>query len=294
MPRLRRAPRTPASEEREPYDSADPALAAALLAPRYEVLRRLGRGALAATYHVRETATGREAVARVIHDALARDATASAHIRRLARADLTVTHPHTVRTLEVSVEGARAPYVICEFVDGRDLGSVMREEGRMALPRALGIARDVADALAAAHGRGIVSGNLRPSGVLVENATGRAKVYEFDSPLFGEAGLLSDATYAAPEQLEDPGEGPRPPADLFALGGMLYAMLAGTPPFGVGHGFEIMRRKTEGTFPPVATHRPETPRAVENLLDYLLAADPARRGSAAQARDELAFILTSL
>lgn len=294
MPRRRHAPPPPVDEEWEAYDSADPALATSLLAPRYQVLRLLGRGAFGSTWHVREASTGREAVARLVHDAVARDETARAHIRRLARADLAVDHPHIVRTWEVAAATGHVPYVVCEYVDGSDLASVMREEGRMALPRALGIARDVADALAAAHGRGIVSGNLRPSGVLVERASGRAKVYEFDSPLFGESGLLNDATWAAPEQLEDPGEGPRPGADLYALGGMLYAMLAGAPPIAGATGYEAVKRKVEGRFTPVATLRPDVPRVVENLLDYLLAGDPARRGTAAQALTELTFILRSL
>jgi len=293
MPR-RHASRPPPEDEWEPYDSADPALAGSLLAPRYELVRLLGRGALGATWHVREQATGREAVARIIHDAVARDATARAHIRRLARADLAVDHPHIVHTYEVAAARQRVPYVVCEYVDGTDLASVMRAEGRMALPRALGIARDAAEALVAAHRRGIVSGNLRPSGVLVERASGRAKVYEFDSPLFGDAGLLNDPTWAAPEQLEDPGEGPRPTADLYALGGMLYAMLTGTPPFAGATGFDAVRKKLEGAFTPVAKLRPDVPRVVENLLDCLLAGDPARRGTAAQALGELTFILGSL
>ena len=72
MPRRRHAPPPPVDEEWEAYDSADPALATSLLAPRYQVLRLLGRGAFGSTWHVREASTGREAVARLVHDAVAR------------------------------------------------------------------------------------------------------------------------------------------------------------------------------------------------------------------------------
>jgi serine/threonine-protein kinase len=291
-PRRPRAPR-PTPPDWEPYDSADPAFVTALLAPRYVPLRLLGRGALACTWLARESATDREVAARVVHERIARDDTARAHIRRLARAELGIAHPNIVRTWAVASEGQQVPYAVCEVVDGTDLGALLEAGGALPLRRAVGIAHDIAAALAAAHARGIVNGNLRPSDVLVERTTGRAKIYEFDAPLFGESGILGDPAWAPPELLEDPGSGPRSAADLYALGVMLYTMLAGEPPFR-GTALQQMRAKAAGAVLPVTERRPDTPRTVENLLGYLLAPDPAQRGTAEQARAELAFILPTL
>jgi serine/threonine-protein kinase len=290
----RRRPAPPPATEWEPYDSADAAVARRLLGPAWAVVRLLGTGDLAATHLVRETATGREAALRVVHERIARDETACAHIRRLVRAGTHVQHPNLVRTQAASGDTSPIPWAICDLVEGTDLATLLEQAGRLPLQRAVAIARDVAAALEAAHAHGVVHGNLRPGDVLVEHGSGRAVVYAVDSPLFGESGLLGAPTHAAPEQLEDPGSGARPAADLFALGSILYTMLAGEPPFHSPSGFEEVKRKQAGTHTPVTQHAPKTPRTVENLLDYLLSPEPAARGTAAQARTELEFILTSL
>jgi len=287
--RKRPAPHGPPAPE--PYDSADAAFAARLLGERYEVLRLLGRGHLASTHLVRDRASGRRAAARIVHDAIARDDSARSHIRRLARAGLAIDHPNVVRTWEVAPETEGVPYMICEYVEGTDLGTLMAREGALPVARALGIARDIAAALAAAHAHGIVSGNLRPGDVLVEAPGGRAKVYDFDSPLFGEAGLLGNPRYAAPELLQDSGSGPRPAADLFALGGILYEMLTGAPAFPAANGIQEMMRKTRGEWTPLGEHRADVPRAVENVISFLLSPDPAARGTAEQALGELTVLL---
>jgi serine/threonine protein kinase len=271
----------------QPYDAADPVFVAALLEPDWELVRLLGRGALACTHLVARRADGQRAVARIVHANIAEDESARAHFRRLARAVLALDHPNLVRTLAVSPDGGVVPWAVCEFVEGTDLASLLAAERRLSPARALAIARDVAAALGAAHARGITHGNLRLSDILIAAGDGRARVYELDSPLFGGRGLLGNPRHAAPEQLEDPGSGPRPSADLFALGTILYEMLAGEPPFPGETTFEQMARKRKGDWVPLRKHLPGIPRAVENLVECLLSPDPARRGTAAQAESDL-------
>lgn len=287
----RRSPkRTAPAAEWQPYDAGDPAFAAALLAPRWEVVRLLGRGALACTHLVTDRESGARAVARVVHSAIAEDDSARAHIHRLSRAALALEHPNLVRMIAVSPESAHTPYAVCEYVEGTDLASLLRAEGRLPLARALAVARDIAAALAAVHARGLTHGNLRPADILVETASGRAKLYELDSPLFGGSGVLGNPSHAAPEQLEDPGSGPRPPADLFALGTILYEMLTGAEPFPADSPFQKMAKKMKGSWTPLHEHAAEIPKAVANLLDYLLSPDPAKRGTAAQSHAELELL----
>lgn len=275
-------PPTPAPPE---YDAADAAFVASLLAPRWTVESLIATGPLACTHLVRESVTGRPAVARVVHARLARDETASAHIQRLTRADLGIHHPNVVRTFAVSPAAAPAPWAICEYVEGMDLGALIAAGAPFAPARAAGIARDIAAALAAAHQAGVVHGNLRPAGVLVEHGTGMAKVYEFDSPLFGEAGFLNDPTYAAPEQVQDPGSGAQAAADLFALGTILYEMLAGRLPWAADTAIARMVRQFKD---PPAPLPDAIPAGLGDLVVRLLAPTPRARGTAVLARDALA------
>jgi len=277
--------------EPAPWDSADPALVASLLAPRYVPERLLGRGAVACSHLVRETATGRALVARVVHWAIARDDSARAHLRRLTRAGLVLDHPNIVRTYATSPDTERVPWTICEFVDGADLGTLLAREPRLPVEVAVRIAHGVAAALEAAHAKGLVHGSLRPSDIFVHPATGEAKVYEFDSPLFGDLGFLGKPRYAAPEQLQDPGSGPRAPADVFALGAILHEMLTGEDPFPGGSTMQQMLRKLDQPPTPVRRVRPEAPAALESLLASLLAAEPRQRPAAAAARAALAALL---
>jgi eukaryotic-like serine/threonine-protein kinase len=277
--------------EPAPWDSADPALVASLLAPRYTEERLLGRGAVACTHLVREAATGRAVVARVVHWAIARDDSARAHIRRLTRAGLALEHPNIVRTFAMSPDTERVPWAICEFVDGPDLGTLRARQQPFPVGAAVRVAYGVAAALEAAHAKGLVHGSLRPSDVLVDPKTGDAKVYEFDSPLFGDLGFLGKPRYASPEQLQDPGSGPRAPSDVFALGVILHEMLTGEDPFPGGSTMQQMVRKLDQPPIPLRRRRPDAPAALEALLVALLAAEPRGRPAAAAARAALEALL---
>lgn len=278
------AARGAAAAEPASYDAADTGFVDRLLAPRYRVDRLLGRGAVACTHLVREVDTGRTMVARVIHWDIARDDSARSHIRRLSRAGLPIEHPNVVRTFALSGDADPVPWAVCEFVEGSDLASRLRRSGPLPIGDAVRIARDMAAALEVAHERGLVHGSLRPADVLIESSTGRAKVYEFDSPLFGDLGFLGNPRYAAPEQLQDPGSGPRAASDVFALGVILYEMLAGKDPFPAESTMQQMVRKLEQPPLPLRRARPEAPEALEHVLGRLLEPDPRRRASAAEAR----------
>ena len=288
-PARRRKPTRPVADAAPPaaYDASDTAFVGSLLAPRYEVDRLLGRGAVACTHLVHEVETGRPLVARVLHREIAQDDTARAHIRRLTRAGLAIAHPNIVRTFAMAGDEEPVPYAICEYVAGSDLATLIRHEGRLSADRALRVARDIAAALEVAHARGLVHGSLRPTDVLVDATTGHAKVYEFDSPLFGDLGFLGNPKYAAPEQLQDPGSGPRAPADVFALGVILFEMLTGADPFPADSTMQQMMRKLER--PPVLVRklRPDAPEAVEQLLARLMASEPRKRLTATEARAAL-------
>jgi len=287
-PAHRRRPYKPVTDAAPlTYDASDTAFVAGLLGPGYEVQRLLGRGAVSCTHLVREVESGRPMVARVLHREITQDDTARAHIRRLTRAGLTLAHPNIVRTFAMAGDDEPVPYAICEFVEGSDLATLIRHEGRLPEERAVRIAHDIASALEAAHAKGLVHGSLRPTDVLVDGATGHARVYEFDSPLFGDFGFLGNPKYAAPEQLQDPGSGPRAPADVFALGAILFEMLTGADPFPADSTMQQMVRKLERPPIPLRKLRPDVSEPLEPLLARLMAAEPRKRATASEAREAL-------
>lgn len=280
-PRRPRAPHAP-RPELEPYDAADPEVARRALEPHYEVVRLLARGQVACTYLVRDREAGRELAARVLLWETARDETARAHLRRLTRAALGLEHPNVVRTFAMSGDDEPVPYAICEFVDGVDLATLLRQGGRIPAGNAVRIAAEVAAALEAAHATGIVHGNLRPADVLVTGGM-HAKIYEFDSPPFGDLGAIGNPRYVAPELLVDPGSGPRAASDVFALGAILCEMLTGTDPFAAASPMQALRKKLDGPPPPP----PAAPAPVQDLLRAMLDPEPARRPASAAVRAAL-------
>ncbi len=284
-PRRPHRPRRPraAPPELERYDADDPAFAQRILEPHYEVLRLLARGPVACTHLVRDREAGRELVARILRWEVAKDETARAHLRRLTRAGLTLDHPHIVRTFAMARDDEPVPWAICEFVDGTDLATLLQQGGHLPAANALRLAGQVAAALEAAHARGIVHGSLRPTDILVTPGV-RAKIYEFDLPLFGDAGVLGSPRYAAPEQLQDPGSGAAAPADVFALGVILFEMLTGKDPFAAPTAINSLMRKVQGEIPAM----PAAAGEAAALLRAMLAADPHRRPSASQVAAALA------
>jgi len=284
-PRRPRRPRPPRAQrpDLERYDAADPALARRVLEPHYEVIRLLAQGTVACTHLVRDREAGRELVARILRWEVARDESARAHLQRLTRAGLTLDHPNFVRTWGMSRDDEPVPYAICEFVDGVDLATLLAQGGRLPPENAARLAADVAAALEAAHAKGIVHGSLRPADILVTPGV-HAKIYEFDSPLFGDSGVLGNPRYAAPEQLQDPGSGAGAAADVYALGAILYEMITGSEPFPAPSWMQALHRKLEGPAPGV----PAAPAPVPDLVRRMLDPEPRRRPSAAEVRAALA------
>ncbi len=246
----------------------------------YEVVRLLGSGGMGRVYEARARKTG----ASVAIKTLVRTGDASA--RRMLLAEATIAaqleDEHVVRLLDVGGDGAGNLFLVMELVTGFDLDQWLAVfPGARPVVDALA---QVADGLAVAHGSGIVHGDLKPANVLVERATGRAKITDFGiahviDPLVPTAPLQRFAGtpyYMAPEQyFGDDALGPW--TDLYALGVMLYELLAGQPPVSGKNVAELFQRKILGTppFEPRAGVNSSTD--LDALLRELLDPSPRRR-----------------
>jgi serine/threonine protein kinase len=257
-----------------------------LIAGRYRLLSRIGRGAMGVVWRATDERLDRiVAVKQLLLDEAAGPATAEQaglRVMREARVAARLRHPHAVTVHDV-VEHDGKPYLIMEFLPSKPLP----ELGVVAPEYAARIGSQVASALAAAHAEGIVHRDVTPGNVLV-TPEGVAKIADFGiARAAGEAtvtggGLIAGTpAFLAPEVAE--GEEAGFPSDVFSLGATLYSAVEGTPPFGTdGNPMALLRRVARGEIIP--------PRRTGPLADVLLVMlhrSPAERPSMAEAHEAL-------
>ncbi|HJV03846.1 MAG TPA: protein kinase [Actinomycetota bacterium] len=262
-----------------------------LFADRYELLRSLGGGGMSEVYLARDRLLGREVAVKVIRPELATDEKSVARFRREARAAAALSHPGIVAIHDVGVH-AGAPFIVMERVEGRTLTEILREDGRVSPDRVAEIGAEVARALSAAHAAGIIHRDVKPGNVMI-TPSGRAKVLDFGiahatrwTPLTEARVVHGTAEYMAPEQIR--GEGADPRSDQYALGAVLYELLAGQPPFHDETPLAIAYHHLEDTPPPIQSSRPDVPPGLAAVIARAMAKD---RGHRYRSAEEMALDL---
>ncbi len=249
---------------------------------RYRVKRFLGEGARKRVYLARDTSLDSDvAVAVVKTEGL--DADGLIRVRREAQAMGRLRdHPNIVPVFDIGQEGSQ-PYIVSQLLEGGSVDDRLREIETHKLPivEAVRIALQIAQALEHAHTLGIIHRDLKPGNVWLAR-DGTAKLGDFglavtldQSRLTQEGMLVGTVAYIPPEQAM--GRKPDARSDLYALGAMLYEMVAGRPPFLGDDAVTVISQHV--STPPVAPswHNPEVPPALEALIQQLLAKDPAAR-----------------
>ena len=228
----------PESGSWEPPDMAE----AARLFPQWTVKKLLGRGGMGAVYLMHQPELDREVAVKLLPMEACRDERSVERFRREARTLAKLRHPGIVALHEAGVTPAGHFFFVMEHVDGRPLSEWMAD-GRLDVPRALEVVRQVCDALAYAHGRGVIHRDIKPSNILIDQ-NGQAKVADFGLARWEHAGsedelnlsrtgvFMGTPAYTAPEQARDAAHVDHR-ADLYSLGVLLYEMLTGELPRGV-------------------------------------------------------------
>jgi len=213
------------------------------------------------------------------------DPTLGERFDREARAAARLTHPNIVAVFDVGVDDV--PYLVMELIDGHALDTLI-SGGPMPVADAVSVAVQVCDALQAAHDAGVVHRDVKPANIMV-TATGAVKVCDFgiarvvratQARLTDASVALGTADYMAPEQATGGPIDAR--TDLYAVGCVLYAMLAGQPPFHGDDALGIMWRHVNQPPASVTSRNPQVPEALDSLITELLAKEPADRPAAAQ------------
>jgi serine/threonine-protein kinase len=258
-----------------------------IVANRYRLREQLGRGGMGVVWRARDERLGRDVALKVLHPWVADDPELRERFEREAAALARLEHPNVVRLYDV-LESDGQTVLVLELVDGDALDTIIRgraldwdETRRYAGP--------VAAALAHAHARGVVHRDLTPANVLVERGTGRVVVTDFglarlarssrSAPISGV--LAGTPEYWAPEQAAGSETGPA--TDLYALGCILFRLLAGRMPFEGEDRLATGLRRAHEAAPSLAAVAPLAPAGAVELVDRLLARDPMLRGDAAGA-----------
>ncbi len=254
------------------------------LVGRYRVQSMIGSGGMAVVYRAEDTVLGRLVALKTLRDRYAEDPIYRIRFRQEARAMALLDHENIVRIYDIYRDG-QLPFIVAEYVDGNDVGTLIEKRGRLSELLTLSLAEQVLRALSYAHRRGIVHRDIKPSNILntwdgtVKVADfGIARMIEDEESETGE--IVGSARYMSPEQLS--GKEVTPQSDIYSVGILLYHCLTGEPPFAGDLKSLVKSQLHEAPRPPRELNKKISPH-VETVILKALSKDPKDRYPSADA-----------
>jgi beta-lactam-binding protein with PASTA domain/predicted Ser/Thr protein kinase len=257
---------------------------------RYRVVSRLGAGGMADVFLAEDQQLGRKVALKLLHRRFAEDPDFVERFRREAQAAAGLQHPNVVGVYDRG-EYDGTYYIAMEYLPGRTLKQLIREEAPLDPIRAIDITIQILKAARFAHRRGIIHRDLKPHNVMIDDA-GDAKVTDFGiaragaSDMTETGSIMGTAQYLSPEQAQ--GHSVNASSDLYSVGVVLYEMLTGRVPFDADAAVTIaLKHVSEAPMPPSAIN-PAIPPELEQTVLWTLNKNPADRPSDA---DQLITVL---
>src|SRR3954470_952871 len=255
---------------------------AATEVPGYRVEALIGRGGMGEVYRAMDERLGRPVALKVLADGAASDERYRARLLEESRRAASLDHPNVVPVYEAG-EADGHLFLAMRYVPGTDLKALLRREAALEPERAIAIVAQVADALDAAHRRGLVHRDVKPSNVLLDHADGREHAYLADFGLTrstsdrgpADARFTGTVDYVAPEQIR--GDAVDGRADEYGLACLLFECLTGTVPYRSASGVGALFAHLEEPVPRVGERRVGLPADLDGVFARALAKDPADR-----------------
>ncbi|HYD51259.1 MAG TPA: serine/threonine-protein kinase [Gemmatimonadaceae bacterium] len=263
------------------------ATVATALVAQYVVERELGRGGMGVVYLARDRMLDRLVALKTLPAHIAGDERVRERFLREARTAANLSHPNIV-PIHRADEINGVVFFVMGFVDGESLADRVRERGPLPAEEVVGILGDVADALDAAHQRGVVHRDVKAENILLARSTGQAMVTDFGiarvaeaAPMTATGMVLGSVHYMSPEQAL--GESVDARSDVYSLGVVAFHALSGRFPFENDSASAVVIAHVTRPAPPLASLAPDVPPALAAVVDRCLAKDPAARFDSCRA-----------
>jgi eukaryotic-like serine/threonine-protein kinase len=250
------------------------------IAERYEIEELVGHGGMSSVYKAKDSLLERHVALKILHEQYSADEEFVERFKREARSVAQLQHPNIVTVIDRGEEEGRQ-FIVFEFIDGENLKELVVRTGRLDVRDALAIVVEVARGLAFAHEQGLVHRDVKPQNILL-NGDGRAKVTDFgiarslDVDGMTQTGtVLGTSNYIAPEQAS--GQPVDAQSDVYALGVVLYELLAGDVPFPGETFVAVAMKHMHEPAPNLLDVRGDVPLRVAAAVDRALEKDPEQR-----------------
>jgi tetratricopeptide (TPR) repeat protein/predicted Ser/Thr protein kinase len=251
-----------------------------VLVGRYEILKTLGEGGMGAVYKAKDLALNRMVALKVIRPELANNPSIIDRFKQELLLSQRVTHRNVIRIYDLG-EGDGMQFITMEFIEGRDLRSIILERKKLSPEEAVGIMEQICLALDSAHSVGVIHRDLKPQNIMIDG-NGRVLVMDFGlaRTVEGEGmtqtgALVGTMEYMSPEQALAQELDQR--SDLFSAGLIFYEMLTGEMPFRADSALASLIRRTQERASPISSHDASFPQNLIFIVSKCLEREPAAR-----------------
>jgi serine/threonine-protein kinase len=252
---------------------------------RYRLLERIGSGGMAAVYRAQDLKLGRFVAIKMLHESLTSDENFLRNFQQEAHAAANLTHPNIVTVHDIGQDNHRH-YIVMEFIDGQTLKQLIRQQNQqdtlLPISRTLDLSIQICNGLGYAHRANLVHCDMKPQNVLVTRDD-RVKVADFGiaraiseaSQQLGSSQVWGTPQYFSPEQAA--GESPTPASDVYGIGVIMFEMLTGHLPFSADTPTALALKHLQEVPPSIIESNPTVPRQLDQIVQKLLAKEPAAR-----------------
>jgi eukaryotic-like serine/threonine-protein kinase len=252
-----------------------------LLNQRYKLLGQLGQGGMAVVYKAQDLSLGRLVAIKMLRQSLIHDEDFLARFQQEARAAANLAHPNIVTVHDFGHHEERY-YIVMEYIEGKDLKTLIKEGAPFTPERALDLTIQVCAGLGYAHRAGLIHCDVKPQNVLV-TADGRVKITDFGiarALATLRPGETTDVVWGSPQYYspeQAAGEHPSPASDVYSIGIVMYEMLAGRLPFVASNQQALTLMHLREEPPRLSVFNPAVPETLERIIHKVLAKEPSAR-----------------